>query len=347
MFYFLLLPMTGLKITPKDVSYCFSPYFFDKVAYLNNNIICVDGSRRPSILLSFDENANIIKRKTKNSFIKEVGKTKDSFIYLSTRRKSKKAHSNIVFQDSKLNWLKSFNIAKYINRIKIGKNKVVTFCKDNRLRVFDTQGKLLFEKKCSTHLRDIHISNNNSILISFVDTAQLLNPIGEVILEWSSNPKRSSNTEDWIYSVYANEDSTKLFLGCYSGWIYCINLNGEILWEYNTKGIVDKIYSSKSGNSVVTYSSSIKNSNIHFLKKSNFLKRGKCIKTLKLNFNEQLKRINEDIFVVTDKRKLLFFDIKGNLLNELSFDENIKTFDVYNSKLVVITNELLLFDLIK
>jgi len=50
-----------------------------------------------------------------------------------------------------------------------------------------------------------------------------------------------SGPGDWIYASHMSEEGNEIYLGCYSGKVYCIKFDGTVKKTYNSDGVVEKI----------------------------------------------------------------------------------------------------------
>lgn len=51
-----------------------------------------------------------------------------------------------------------------------------------------------------------------------------------------------SGPGDWIYASHMSENGNEIYLGCYSGKVYCIKLDGTVHKIYNSDGVLEKIF---------------------------------------------------------------------------------------------------------
>lgn len=219
-----------------------------------------------------------------------------------------------------------------------------------KLRVFNNAGEFLWDYDVKQRLKAISVSDTGMVLYAIVDCAYLISDSKDKkeLLKWKC-PKKpiKEDTEemddsDKIYSdgmisifakVYAepfndirslkiSPDSRYIFLGCYSGDLFCLNLNKQIIWHLKiSSSQIDGIFSSDNGDNLVISS---RDGHIYFIEKGKILNKYKVTNRWILAEYHNIKQQ----FFISDGKEFSIFDKNGTLLSKIIFKNDVNWFDI-------------------
>lgn len=125
-----------------------------------------------------------------------------------------------------------------------------------------------------------------------------------------------------IRALKISSDSRYIFLGCYSGDLFCLNLLNQVIWHYKISSRqINKIISSNDGENLVIKS---EDGFIYFIDK------GKILTKYKLTNRNVLAKYHnaKQQFFISDGKDFSIFDKSGTLLNKILFNNDVNWFDV-------------------
>jgi hypothetical protein len=222
-----------------------------------------------------------------------------------------------------------------------------------KLRVFNNAGEFLWDydvKNISqrSQMVAISISDTGLILYAVRDSAYLISKDKKELLAWEcpKEPIKEDTEEmddsdkiylDGIISIYAkvyaepfndirslkiSPDSRYIFLGCYSGDIFCLNLKNQVIWHHKISSHqINEIISSNDGENLVIKS---EDGYIYFIDKGEILNKYKLMNRRILAEYHNTKQQ----FFISDGKEFSIFDKSGTLLSKIIFKNDVNWFDI-------------------
>jgi hypothetical protein len=253
--------------------------------------------------------------------------------------------------------LSNFEIGSYSRYLTVSSNFIAVWSnavesKVFKLRVFNNAGEFLWDydvKNISqrSQMVAISISDTGLILYAVRDTAYLISKDKKELLAWECPKEPIKEDEDMedsdkIYSdnaisIYAkvtvdpfndiraleiSRDSRCVFLGCYSGDVFCLNLEKQVIWHHKINSHqINEIISSNDGENLVIKS---EDGYIYFIEKGEILNKYKLMNRWILGEYHNTKQQ----FFISDGKDFSIFDKSGTLLSKIIFKNDVNWFDI-------------------
>lgn len=348
------------------------------VTFIDDGLIYTDGTVKPFNLIKTNNNFEIEWKRPFEENIRSIfsfGKT--IFVYSLTWKKSNdfaKTTGTFFIDKSNGITLRAEMLLLFLNKdgkdisyfkpdaplqaISFNSNFIALWSEDATLRLFSTLGGVVHEHYYSLKNKydfiDISISDSGLILYSYKKMANLIDKNTKRLFTWRCPIKtieeKGEGLKDIVsIKVYAepfNEiraskismNSKYIFIGCYSGDLYCLNLDNKIVWHLNTGSTIKSISSSNDGDNLVVF---CKDSYIYFITCVEIINKYKIMSSANPNGIISVKYHNtKEIFFISNGNELLIFDRIGNLLNRIILKNNINQFDIsQNSNTIAVVSD--------
>ncbi|MDP3065179.1 MAG: hypothetical protein Q8N08_00425 [Methanobacteriaceae archaeon] len=125
-----------------------------------------------------------------------------------------------------------------------------------------------------------------------------------------------------IRALKISPDSKYILLGCYSGDLFCLNMQNQVIWHHKISSHqINEIILSNDGENLVIKS---EDGYIYFIDK------GKILNKYKLANRKILAEYhnNKQLFFISDGKEFSIFDKSGTLLNKIIFNNDVNWFDI-------------------
>lgn len=307
--------------------------------FVDNKLIYLDGSQKPYNLIKTNE---FFEAEWKIHYLDTINNMywvdKTIIVHTTKWESADSVHTKLWFINNNGAEVSIFNFNSYVRFSSFNSNVFVIWSVDSKIRNFNSAGDLLWDYDTNNHdkydFKGMSISNTGLILYSVKDTAYLIDKSKRELIKWecpkepvekgSINVKKEVIVAPFnaIRALKISSDSKYILLGCYSGDLFCLNLQNQVIWHHKISSReISDIISSNNGENLVIQSD---DGYIYFIEK------GKIQNKYKLMNRKILAEYhnNKQQFFISDGKDFSIFDKSGTLLNKIIFKNDVNWFDI-------------------